>query len=105
MNHVIKKCLGPQLYFVISGVCYNRSSNHRNCFTNALKCGRSNIFESVKHRFQKHHTILHFANNDQIPEKLKTAQRFEAKLVNIRIEILVYLYCYKEWDIILFVQI
>ena len=80
-----------------------KMSNHRNCFTDALKCSKSNIFESVKYRSQQHLTILHFANNDQIPQTLKTAQGFEAKLANIRIEILVYLYCYKKWDISIFV--
>ena len=62
-----------------------KMSNNRNCFTDSLKCGKSNIFESVKHRFQQHHTILNFENNDLIPHTLKTAQRFEAILANLRI--------------------
>ena len=68
-----------------------KMSNYRNCLTGSPKCDKSNIFESVQHRFQQHHTILHFENNDQIPHTLKTALHFEAILANLRIEILVYL--------------
>ena len=38
---------------------------------------------TTRDRFQQLFTMLHFANNDQIPETLNTAQRFEAKLGNL----------------------
>ena len=38
---------------------------------------------STRDRFQQLFTMLHFANNDQIPATLNTAQRFEAKIGNL----------------------
>ena len=41
------------------------------------------IKHTTRDRFEQLLTILHLSNNDQIPESMLTAERYEAKLGNL----------------------